>query len=111
MTPESLWRLWIGDIVRDPSMDGPRIIAHVRKHVQNHMPDEGDSKERWEEWLAGAYNLLAILGAKFETDPPHVLGIDLLHRKWLKAPCDHTPPPVSPTKVPKPKKNSGGSGS
>lgn len=94
MTPETIWRIWIQEIVKDPDMDRKRIIAHVRKHILKHMPDEKDSPERWSEWLAGAYNLFAILGTMQGIDPSHEAGVDLLYRKWLKSPFDYTKPPV-----------------
>lgn len=101
ITPEELWRLWICQIVHDKDMSEKRAVAHIRRHVLKHMPDTKDSKDRWEEWLAGAYNLFAILGSILGIDPPHEIGVDLLYRKWLKAPFDYTPPPkkTSPKKV------------
>ena len=101
LTPEVVWRIWIRDIVNDPQMDKARVIKHIRAHVLKHMPEMRDSKKRWEAWLAGAYNLLAILGSMKGTDPPHELGIDLLHRKWIESPSDHTPPPEVKAKKPK----------
>lgn len=100
ITAASMWRLWLQEIVKDPTMNKSRTIAHLRKHVQDHMPDPGDNKEQWEEWLAGTYNLLAILGGMYGTDPPHELGVELLYRKWIKSPFDHTPPPVKKERVP-----------
>jgi len=111
ITPEELWRSWICEIVQDPSMDKDRAIAHVRKHILEHMPDVNDSKERWEEWLAGVHNLLAILGNLYEIAPPHELGIELLYRKWLKSPFDHTPPPIPKQRVKKRIKKTYGGGS
>lgn len=92
-TPEELWRVWVAAIAADPEMDVKRTMKHLHKHMRNHIPDPDDSKERWEEWLAGAYNLLAILAAQKGVKPLHEQGVLLLYKKWLGAPGDHTPPP------------------
>lgn len=97
-TPEACWRAWVAAIAADPQMDRRRTIEHIQAHVGQHMPNDDAPKERWEEWLAGTYNLLAILGVMVGSDPPYIVGADLLFRKWLKAPDDHTPPPERATR-------------
>jgi hypothetical protein len=101
-SPEALWRAWIEKIVTDPEMSTDRILRHLQEHVQSHIPDADAANERWEEWLAGTYNLLAILSTALGISPPFTLGSELLLRKWLSAPSDHTPPPaaVRPEQVP-----------
>jgi hypothetical protein len=94
-----MWRLWITEIIKDPEMNRDRIMRHVQLHVGNHMPNADATKERWEAWLAGTYNLLAILAANLGMDPPHAVGIDLLLRKYLADPMNHTPPPKKIKKV------------
>lgn len=102
-SPEVLWRAWIEKIVADPEMNLDRTMRHVQAHIGQHMPDADADKDRWEEWLAGSYNLLAILSTELGINPPFTMGNELLLRKWLKAPSDHTPPPeaVPPARVPR----------
>lgn len=94
-SPETLWRAWIEKIVRDPEMDRDRIMRHLQAHIGQHMPNEDAPRERWEEWLAGSYNLLAILSTAVGINPHFAVGNELLLRKWLSAPTDHTPPPAT----------------
>ena len=93
LAPEELWRAWIIEIANDPEMDMERAMRHLQKHVQSHMPNADAPEKRWEEWLAGSYNLLAILGCMVGIDPKHPVGIGCLMTKWLKEPTNYTPPP------------------
>ena len=104
--PIAMWRAWIREIAGDKEMDKDRVIRHIQAHVAKHMPNADAPVERWEEWLAGSYNLLAILGCMLGIDPKHTVGVDLLLRKYNSAPADHTPPPV---RVPEPTQRSSGS--
>ena len=92
-TPENCWRAWVQAIAADPDMTKKRALAHLRKHVGGHL-----DPKRFEEWLAGCYNLLAILSSMYGMDPKHIVGADLLYRKWLSDPTNHTPPPKKQTK-------------
>jgi hypothetical protein len=87
------WRIWIRAICNDPQMSAERAIKHLQRHVSKHIPDPKDAKERWEEWIAGTYNLLAIVGQTVNCADPHEVGVNLLFRKWVQSPFDHTPPP------------------
>lgn len=93
LSPQECWRSWVIQIARDPEMSRDRAMRHLQKHVARHMPDENATKERWEEWLGGTYNLLAILGCMIGIDPKHDVGVDLLFRKWVNDPTNYTPPP------------------
>jgi hypothetical protein len=75
-------------------MDRRRLLDHIRLHVDAHMPDAGAPPERWERWMAGTYNLLAILGAMVGVEPGFEAGVARLFRHWQTAPADHTPPPL-----------------
>jgi hypothetical protein len=88
-----VWRLWIVKIAADPEMDLDRLLRHVQLHVGAHMPNADAPRERWERWLAGTYNLLAILAATVQVDPGHEVGVARLFRHWETSPADHTPPP------------------
>lgn len=92
-TPEDCWRGWIQDIANDPDVTFDRILVHLKEHVGGHL-----NQKRFEEWLVGCYNLLAILGSMKGINPQYVLGVDLLYRKWLFDPNNHTPPPPEKTK-------------
>jgi hypothetical protein len=88
-----VWRLWIVKIAADPEMDRDRLLRHIQLHVDRHMPNADAPVERWERWLAGTYNLLAILVSMVGCDPPHEVGVARLFRHWQTAAADHTPPP------------------
>lgn len=92
-SPLDMWRVWIAEIAKDPEMDRERIMRHIQAHVLNHMPNADAPRERMEEWLAGTYNLLAILTCALGIDPAHSIGVDLLMRKWVSDKNNHTPPP------------------
>lgn len=98
VSPFECWRAWIINIAADPEMDKDRVMRHIQDHVRKHMPNADAPQERWEEWLGGAYNLLAIMGTMVGIDPKHEVGIDLLFRKWQSNPTDHTPPPKKKSK-------------
>lgn len=70
-----------------------RTLAHLKKHIGDHLDED-----RFEEWLAGCYNLLAIVGYMRRINPQYIIGTDLLYRKWLSDPDNHTPPPIKETK-------------
>lgn len=95
MPAEELWRAWIIQIANDPEMDVDRILRHLQDHVGLHMPDEDAPQNRWEAWIAGTYNLLAILGCMKGIDPEHKVGINLLLKKWSENPINYTPPPTT----------------
>lgn len=105
-TPEKCWRAWIQAIANDPDMTSDRALAHLKKHIGTHL-----DPARFEEWLAGCYNLLAIIGCIRGTDPQHLIGTDLLYRKWLSNPTNYTPPPKEKTKKAKRAKSFSYSGS
>jgi hypothetical protein len=92
--PQACWRAWIQSIAHNPEMDMRRLMDHIQLHVGKHMPNHDAPPVRWEQWIAGTYNLLAILGSMTDIVAPHELGIELLYRKWASAPSDHTPPPA-----------------
>lgn len=91
--PVDAWRLWIIKIAADPQMDLDRLLRHLQVHVASHMPNADAPVERWNRWLAGTYNLLAILCSMVKCDPSHEVGIARLFRHWETAAHDHTPPP------------------
>lgn len=102
VSPLECWQAWVLKIANDPEMDLDRIIDHVSEHASKHMPNKDAPAEQWADWMAGCYNLLAILGHMVGCNPSYVTGVDLLFRKWVSAPIDHTPPPqetVKPTKT------------
>lgn len=74
-------------------MSRDRLLRHIQLHINNHMPNADAPKERWERWLAGTYNLLAILTEMVEVNPGFEVGVARLFRHWQTAPTDHTPPP------------------
>jgi hypothetical protein len=88
-----IWRLWITRIAADPEMDRDRLLRHIQLHVAAHMPNADAPRQRWERWLAGTYNLLAILASMTGCDPAHEVGVARLFRHWETAPTGHTPPP------------------
>lgn len=92
-TPENCWRAWIQAIANDPDMTIDRALTHLKKHISSHF-----DSTRFEEWLAGCYNLLAIVSCIRGTNPQYIIGADLLFRKWLSDPTNHTPPPTKKTK-------------
>jgi hypothetical protein len=94
VTPTDCWQAWVREIVHDPQMNLDRVMAHVKVHMANHMPAGDASPERWTEWLAGCYNLLAILGGTINIDPAYAVGANMLFRKWMQEPESHTPPPL-----------------
>ena len=93
LPPEECWRSWIANIARDPQMSSDRAVQHLISHITKHRPDKNDKIGRWEEWLGGAYNLLAIVAAIHGLDPSYKIGVNLLFRKWEYSKTDHTPPP------------------
>lgn len=97
VSPVECWKAWVLDIARDPEMDLERAMVHLQKHVGMHIPSiekgEAIDFDRLQEWMAGCYNLLAIIGAMAGIDPKHEMGLDLLLRKWQSNKSDHTPPP------------------
>jgi len=103
-TPRDCWQAWIRAIATDPDMSADRALVHLKNHVGGHL-----NPNRFVEWLAGCYNLLAILGCIQGIDPQYLVGVDLLYRKWLSNPNNYTPPPVGKTK--KAKRTKTGSGS
>jgi hypothetical protein len=88
-----VWQEWIQLIAADPQMDLDRLLRHVQLHVGKHMPNADAPTQRWERWLAGTYNLLAVLCTMVGKDPSHEVGIARLFRHWETAAADHTPPP------------------
>jgi hypothetical protein len=93
-TPNKIWTAWINKIAADPDMDKSRLIEHIQLHVQKHMPNADAHQTRWLQWLAGTYNLLAILSAMVECHPDFDAGVAKLFQRWRQHPHDHTPPPA-----------------
>ncbi|RDJ35414.1 MAG: hypothetical protein DWQ19_11400 [Crenarchaeota archaeon] len=87
------WSEWIRQIANDSDMDRSRLIEHLQIHIKDHMPDSDAHPDRWNQWLAGTYNLLAILSAMVGCNPSFELGVARLFRKWQQHPFDHTAPP------------------
>ncbi len=90
----ALWRSWIAKIAADPEMTRDRLLRHLQLHVAAHMPNADAPPARWERWLAGTYNLLAILESMVRVDPAHAVGLARLYRHWETDPTNHTPPPT-----------------
>ena len=88
------WRSWINDIVADPEMDTDRVIRHIQHHIANHMPNEDATQSRWEEWLSGTYNLMAILCASLGIEPTYEYGLSKLLEKHEENRNNTTPPPA-----------------
>ena len=100
-SPEACWRAWIQAIANNPDYNLRGIMDHLQLHVGKHMPNHDAPKERWQAWLAGTYNLLAILAGMTGSITPYSLGNELLYRKWRKEPDDHMPPPIKVENIPK----------
>ena len=99
MDSVDIWRSWIIQISKDPEMDLDRLLRHIQLHVASHMPNVDAPKQRWERWLAGTYNLLAILSGITGCNPNYEMGIARLFRHWETSPNNHTPPPNGLVKI------------
>lgn len=94
ISPNEAWSKWIVEIANDKeSMTLLRLMEHLQLHVQQHMPDADADQGRWLQWLAGTYNLLAILSEMVGCHPSFEIGVSRLFQKWRQHPFDHTPPP------------------
>ena len=90
------WSQWITDIGADEAMSVDRVLRHIQKHASKDMPNADAPDWRWMEWIAGMYNLLAILQSMKSLIVPFSVGVRALNSQLhtrLKNPRDYTPPP------------------